>query len=332
MPLVREASEVINLNRLNQDGLDDLFICCASFEERCVTISQKMAPTFMARFAVIFAFEDNFHKRQADTNMFRLQSQLGRKTTDGVFVIRSQKGNPFEGITQLKAIWSRCRPRYQNKSFITIDISGFPKILILELLHYLVNELKLPLPRILHTTQEYLPTKLTQGVQQVTTVPDYFGTLSLEKKTVLVLFLGFEPERCLAVWKHFNPAKTILLITNPPRHENLNYLEYARTNNEYLLSRLLGKIPERYSTGTIKLACPDEVKFKVVYEITRYFSKRHDLLDIDGAKITFDSGWALVRASNTEACLTLRFEAVSRDKLDEIKAEVYDRISELLKL
>jgi hypothetical protein len=234
---VKEAAPISQLSRLNQDGPDDLFICCASFEERSVSISHKLAPTFLARFGIIFAFEDTFHKEQADTNMFHLQSQLGRSTTDGIFIIRCHHKNPVEGISQLKDIWGRCQPRFHQRSFITVDISGFPKILILELLRYIVDEMKLSLPRLVHTTQEYLPAKLTQGVQQVTTVPNFFGSLSLEKSTVLVLFLGFEPERCLAVWQHFNPTRTILLLTNPPRQDNRHYLDYARSNNEYLLSQ-----------------------------------------------------------------------------------------------
>jgi hypothetical protein len=88
-----------------------------------------------------------------------------------------------------------------------------------------------------HTTQAYLPTKLTKGVTQITTVPGFFGNISLDKETVLVPFLGFEPERPLAVWKHFNPAKTIALITNPPRYGDPNYLKYAKENNAYLLSQ-----------------------------------------------------------------------------------------------
>ena len=81
------------------------------------------------------------------------------------------------------------------------------------------------LPRLLHTTQTYSPTKLTRGVEQITTVPNFFGTLSFEKQTLLILFLGFEPERSLTVWKHFNPARTIALITNPPRRKKTENLE-----------------------------------------------------------------------------------------------------------
>ena len=89
----------------------------------------------------------------------------------------------------------------------------------------------------LHTTQKYLPAKLTQGVNQITTIPDFYGTPSLDKETILVLLLGFEPERSLAVWKQFNPARTIALLTSPPRYGNLNYVKHAEENNSYLLSQ-----------------------------------------------------------------------------------------------
>jgi phosphomannomutase len=64
------------------------------------------------------------------------------------------------------------------------------------------------------------------------------------------------------------------------------------------LSWLLSDLPKRYSTGTIEVACPDDEKFRVVDEISRYFSRKYEVLGIDGARITFDGGWALVRASN----------------------------------
>jgi hypothetical protein len=162
---------------------------------------------------------------------------LGAKSSKGVFVISCLRDSPIDGIAQLKNIWNQCSPRDPENPFITIDISGFTKIYLLQLLNYLIIDLKLGLPRMLHTTQTYLPTKLTKGVAQITTIPNFFGSISLDKQTVLVLFLGFEPERSLAVWKHFNPAKTITLITNPPRYGNLSYLRYAEKNNSYLLSQ-----------------------------------------------------------------------------------------------
>ena len=237
---MRTASEPIEVERLiklNEYGPDDLFICCASFEERCLSSTSRMGTDFRVRFATIFVIEEPLYKQEVDTNLFRLQSELKKKTTEGTFVITCQKRNPMEGVAQLKSIWEQCKPKNPEEPFITLDISGFTKIYLLGLLHYLVNELNIGIPRLLHTIQTYLPTKLTRGVEQITTVNDFFGTPSMEKQTILVLLLGFEPERALAVWRHYNPSKTIALLTNPPRYGNLDYLKYAQENNAHLLSQ-----------------------------------------------------------------------------------------------
>ena len=237
MGVAEQSTEVEHLTRLNEYGPDDLYICCASFEERCLAGASKMGTKYQTRFSVVFVIEESLYRKQVDNNLYRLKGMLGARSSRGVFVISCQRDSPIEGIAQLKNIWNQCKPRDLENPFITVDISGFTKIYLMQLLHYLIIDLKLGLPRMLHTTQTYLPTKLTKGVTQITTIPNFFGSISLDKQTVLVLFLGFEPERPLAVWKHVNPAKTIALITNPPRYGNLNYLKYAEKNNSYLLSQ-----------------------------------------------------------------------------------------------
>jgi len=237
MKAVAEPMEIKSLTRLNEHGPDDLFICCASFEERCLSSTAKMGVDFLTKFAVIFVVEEPLYKKQVEHNMFRLQTELRKNATEGIFVISCQRENPLEGINQLEDVLRQCKLKTDGGPFITVDISGFTKIYLLELLHYLAIDKSLGVPRLLHTTQRYLPTKLTRGIEQITTIPNFFGSPSLEKETVLVLFLGFEPERALAVWKQFNPAKTIALLTNPPRYGNLDYLKYAQQNNSSLLSQ-----------------------------------------------------------------------------------------------
>ncbi|MFC1901501.1 hypothetical protein ACFLX3_01030 [Chloroflexota bacterium] len=236
MKAVTEPAEIKSLSRINEHGPDDLFICCASFEERCLSSAAKMGVDFVTKFAVIFVVEEPLYRKQVEQNMFRLQTELRKKATEGIFVISCQRENPLEGINQLEDVLKQCQLKSSGGPYITVDISGFTKIYLLELLHYLVTEKNLGIPRLLHTTQRYLPTKLTRGIEQITTIPNYFGSPSLEKETALVLLLGFEPERALAVWKQLNPARTIALITNPPRHGNADYLKYARQNNTDLLS------------------------------------------------------------------------------------------------
>ncbi len=83
---------------------------------------------------------------------------------------------------------------------------------------------------------------------------------------------------------------------------------------------LLDGVPMTYTTPEIRVDCPDEIKFEVVDRARREFlAKDLDVIDVDGARIVFGDGWGLVRASNTQPVLVLRYEAESPGRLDEIR-------------
>ncbi len=237
MKAIKEPIEVECLTRFNENGPDDLFICCASFEDRCISSVSKMADDFRTRFSVIFLIEEPLYEEEINEHLRKLQIELSKRTIERVLIISCQRQNPMDGLTQFKDIWKYYQLKGSEPPFITIDISGFTKIYLLELLHYLVTKLNLGIPRIIHTTQDYRPTKLTKGVEEIITMPNFFGNPSSERQTLLILFLGFEPERALTVWEYFYPLKTIALLTNPPRNGRIKYLQYAKENNSYLLSR-----------------------------------------------------------------------------------------------
>ncbi|MCP4746346.1 MAG: phosphomannomutase/phosphoglucomutase [Desulfobacteraceae bacterium] len=85
------------------------------------------------------------------------------------------------------------------------------------------------------------------------------------------------------------------------------------------ITQLLSDVPKTYSTPEIRMDCPDNVKFEVVEKVTEYFRQREKVIDIDGARVLFGDGWGLVRASNTQPALVLRFEALSEDRLNVIR-------------
>jgi hypothetical protein len=232
-----EPAVITTLPRLNAKGPDDIFICCAGFEERSLASPALMGPQFIQKYAIIFNVEAPDYKKQVEKNMFRLQVELRKKTTEGIFVVTSTRENPVDGIQQIGAILKQCKLNPEPGPYVTVDISSFTKIYLLELLHYLDAGLRWPMPRLLHTTQKYLPTRLTRGVEQITTIPHFYGHPSMDRESLLVLLLGFEPDRALSIWKQHNPARTVALITNPPRRGSPDYLKYARQNNEELLSK-----------------------------------------------------------------------------------------------
>ena len=88
------------------------------------------------------------------------------------------------------------------------------------------------------------------------------------------------------------------------------------------VSELLDGINNYYSTEELKFASSDENKFNVVNKIKEYsLSKQYDILDIDGVRVNFDYGWALVRCSNTGPNITARFEADSMENLNKLQDE-----------
>jgi phosphomannomutase/phosphoglucomutase len=86
------------------------------------------------------------------------------------------------------------------------------------------------------------------------------------------------------------------------------------------------RLPHLHNTPELKAPCPDDKKFDVVRELAREFKARHETIDIDGTRILFPEGWGLVRASNTNPYLTLRFEGRTAAAVDAMKREVYDAL------
>jgi phosphomannomutase/phosphoglucomutase len=73
----------------------------------------------------------------------------------------------------------------------------------------------------------------------------------------------------------------------------------------------------------LRVSCADAEKFDVVAEITARFKSRDDVevIDIDGARVIFEEGWGLVRASNTQPVIVLRFEGRNEPALNHVREE-----------
>jgi phosphomannomutase/phosphoglucomutase len=93
------------------------------------------------------------------------------------------------------------------------------------------------------------------------------------------------------------------------------------------LSRLLEDVPRTVFTPEIRVDCPDEIKFKVVEKVREELKKDHPIIDVDGVRAQFGDGWGLVRASNTQPVLVLRFEALTENRLTEIRRFVEAKVN-----
>lgn len=104
------------------------------------------------------------------------------------------------------------------------------------------------------------------------------------------------------------------------------------SNTDRPLSSLLDGITHYESTPEIKFISKDEKKFTVIDQIKDYcIDKGYNVLTIDGVRVPFEDGWALVRASNTGPNITARFEAITKERLHEIQSEFVDLIEKFNK-
>ena len=93
------------------------------------------------------------------------------------------------------------------------------------------------------------------------------------------------------------------------------------------VSEMLLDVPKTEATPEIRVDCPDDRKFEIVRELTESFRKNYDVIDIDGVRINFGEGWALIRASNTQPVIVFRFEANNAGRLADIISIVRKAVS-----
>lgn len=108
------------------------------------------------------------------------------------------------------------------------------------------------------------------------------------------------------------------------------------------LSSLIGDLPATSVTPEIRVDCPDSLKFDLVKRVQARFVERaksrlarrgtgpaiREVVTIDGVRVVFDDGWGLIRASNTQPALVLRFEASSPERLEAVRTLIESELEE----
>jgi len=110
-------------------------------------------------------------------------------------------------------------------------------------------------------------------------------------------------------------------------YASLRLLEIL-ANSGKPLSALLADLPKSVSTPELRVECPDDKKFIIADKATKYFRQHYNVVDVDGVRVQFPQGWGLIRASNTQPALVLRFEAQSAAKLTEYRALIENKLRE----
>jgi phosphomannomutase/phosphoglucomutase len=88
------------------------------------------------------------------------------------------------------------------------------------------------------------------------------------------------------------------------------------------IDALLDGVPVYPISPELRIDCPDDIKFAIVARAVEHWKSTHRVIDVDGARVVFDDGWGLVRASNTQPALVLRFEARTPERLAAIRDEM----------
>ena len=87
------------------------------------------------------------------------------------------------------------------------------------------------------------------------------------------------------------------------------------SRSDSTIAEIFDEIPKLVATPEIVLSAPDALKFTMIDEMTASLQSDYDVVTVDGARVIFEQGWGLVRASNTQPAVTLRFEAYTREQI-----------------
>jgi len=94
------------------------------------------------------------------------------------------------------------------------------------------------------------------------------------------------------------------------------------SRSEKSFAELVDEFPKYVSTAEIRIEVTEEQKWDIVEKAVAHYKTTHDVIDVDGARVLFGDGWALLRTSNTQSVIVARFEARTQERLDEIRDEV----------
>jgi phosphomannomutase/phosphoglucomutase len=112
----------------------------------------------------------------------------------------------------------------------------------------------------------------------------------------------------------YSSARLLEILTTEPRK----------------LSALLADVPKTYASPELRVDTVEEKKFELVKRATETLRKAgHSIIDVDGVRVTFPDGWGLIRASNTQPILVLRFEASTPERLKEIQALIEGTVEQM---
>lgn len=259
MKRLTEPIKVETIETIMKDEPDDVFICSGSPEERCNGTIRKLAPNYKANVVLLLRYTDH-ESQKREKNIRKMKERLEKVGEIKEIAIDEAKPMPMirEIIQNIEKYAS-----VSKKPKISIDISTIIKWHFLIFLKALDLNKLLENARILYTEPEDYVTDLFQplsfGIRQIFPIPTYSGNFDFSNDSLLVLILGYEGDRAIALLEEMDPAECLLLIAKPAYHkewegraEELNVgiinivgkskIEYVDSRNPVLVSQQLYEI------------------------------------------------------------------------------------------
>jgi hypothetical protein len=210
---------------------DDIFLVAASWEERCMGAARRLG-NYKCGTVILTTYDSPSPKRAKNIdNLLDLFSPVGE-----IHRVSASHSDPLINVRETVSI---IREKVGNRSpRISVDISTFTRKHLLQLLQGLDLENLLGTCQFFYTEpldyHTYDNEPIAAGVNSVKTIETFAGQNNPSRDSLLVLFLGYEGRRALALWEHLEPNITLAVIPDPPfRPEWRNRTE---TQNKYLIS------------------------------------------------------------------------------------------------
>ena len=216
---IPEPTKLERIETIKKNEPDDVFICCGSPEERCKGTIGKLAPNYKAN-AVFLLRYTNHESQEREENIKEMKERLEK--VGEIIEIAIDEERPIPIINNIIQNIEKYTAEH-TKSRITMDISTIIKWHLLILLKALDLKNILKNVRFLYTEPKDYITDLFQplsfGIRQIFPIPTYSGNYDFSKDSLLVLLLGYEGGRALALLEEMDPTDCLLLIAKPAYHK-----------------------------------------------------------------------------------------------------------------
>lgn len=225
--------EIVEVPTVDPGISDDVFLLSASWEGRCLGVASRLKG-YTCKKIIMSIYEDPSELREENIKV--LDQHLAK--VGSTIKFGANKSNPLPNVRQtvdlIKNLVGSNTPR------VSIDISSFTRKHLLQLLQGMDMAGLLGRSQFLYTEPEDYHTQddepISHGISSVKAIETFTGKNNPSRDSLLVLFLGYEGRRALALWEHLEPNITLPVIADPPTREH--WRGRTEAQNRYLLSSI----------------------------------------------------------------------------------------------